>query len=83
MVHHLQSGIEAIFAPDCTVVIETAKLVKSYCGKLKCSLPNVHTYMHGCSHRYMLDLNKEQRAKYETKVTSMAKALGFKVCKTW
>ena len=27
MVHHLKDGIEAIFAPDCSLVIETAKLV--------------------------------------------------------
>ena len=27
MVHHLRSGIEAVFAPDCTLILETAKLV--------------------------------------------------------
>lgn len=30
MVHHLRSGLEAILAPDCTLVVETARSVNFF-----------------------------------------------------
>lgn len=83
MVHHLASGVEATFAPGCSLVLETARLASScdvyivpyvhYCPPCLCPLC-VYTM-----HRFMLELKKEQQLEYVRRVTEMAKAIGHSV----
>ena len=76
MVHHLTSGIETTFAPDCVLVLETARYCSNY----------IILYIHNrvlllfvflSLFRFMLDLKKEHKEEFSKKITGMAELLGF------